>query len=79
VENGRDALLLTRDNIYLDSKEFNGRTPLSSAAENGREAVAELLLAEDDIDLDSKEFKGLTLLSLAALNGHEATVKLLSR
>ena len=37
-------LLLEREGVDADSKDSNGRTPLSWAAENGREAVVKLLL-----------------------------------
>ncbi len=53
AEEGCEAvmrLLLARDSIDPDSKDNNGRTPLSWAAlswaaEEGREAVVKLLLA----------------------------------
>ena len=64
-------------NIGADSKDSYGRTPLSWAAQNGREAVVKLLLATDKVDADSKDNYDQTPLWLAARNGHEAVVKLL--
>jgi len=55
-----------------------GRTPLSWAAERGRDAVIRLLLATDQVDPDSKAtFAGRTPLSWAAGEGCEGVVKFL--
>ncbi|KAH8680097.1 heterokaryon incompatibility protein-domain-containing protein, partial [Tricladium varicosporioides] len=55
-----------------------GLTPLSWAAENGKDTIVNSLLAEDGIDPDLKDSQyGQTPLSWAAQNGHEAVVKLL--
>ena len=68
---------LIKKGYQLDCKDTNGRTPLSWATENGREAMVELLL-ERGADLESKDAEyGQTPLSWAAENGHEAVVKLL--
>ena len=60
-----------------DSKSRGGDSPLSIAANNGREVVVKLLLARDDVELNTKGLYGRTPLSWAAENGHEAVVKLL--
>jgi len=62
----------------LEARDSNyGRTPLSWAAENGREAVVKLLL-DKGADLEAEDSKyGQTPLSWAAENGREAVVKLL--
>jgi ankyrin repeat protein len=60
----------------LDSKDDDGRTPLSWAAALGYEAVAKLLL-EKGAELESKDDDGQTPLLWAAARGHEAVVKLL--
>ena len=67
LKNGRDP----------DSKDTDGRTPLSWAAERGHEAVVKLLVARDDVEADSKGWRGSTPLSWAAERGHEAVAKLL--
>jgi ankyrin repeat protein len=42
--------------IDLNSKDNDGRTPLSWALRNGYEAVMKLLLAKVGIDLNSKDY-----------------------
>jgi ankyrin repeat protein len=71
-------LLLEKDGVDANTKDKNGRTPLSWAAQKGHYAVVKLLLAKDGADPDSKDTKcGLTPLSWAAANGHGCVVKLL--
>jgi ankyrin repeat protein/nucleoside phosphorylase len=60
-----------------DQRDSSGRTPLSWAAGNGREATVKLLLETGKVDVDSKDNNGLTPLSWAAGNGQEAIAKLL--
>jgi ankyrin repeat protein len=67
-----------RDDVEADSKDNDGRTPLSHAAESGHEAVVKLLMGRDDVEADSKDNDGRTPLSHAAESGHEAVVKLLT-
>lgn len=59
-----------------DPEDSYGRTPLSWAAESGREAVVKLLL-DKGAELETKSNTGWTPLSWAAWSGHEAVVKLL--
>ena len=54
-----------------------GRSPLSYAAEEGREAVLKILLAQDDIEVNTKDRRGRSSLSYAVQFGHEAVVKIL--
>jgi predicted dithiol-disulfide oxidoreductase (DUF899 family) len=60
----------------MDSKDSNGRTPLSWAAGNGHEVVVKLLV-EKSVDVDSKAGYDRTPLLWAERNGHKAVVKLL--
>jgi hypothetical protein len=62
-------------NITADSKDKDGRTPLSLAAERGHEAVVRLLVDQYDVEPDSKDEGGQTPLSLAAMYGHDIVVK----
>ena len=55
------ALLLQRSDVNVNSKDEDGRTPLSFAAERGFEKVlARLLLAHGDVELESKDKFGRT-------------------
>ena len=67
---------LLKNSHDLDSKDSDGRTPLSWAAEKGHEAVVKLLL-EKGAELETKDKYGRTPLSWAAQNGREDVVKLL--
>jgi len=51
---GREAL------ISADSRDSNGRTLLSWAAEGGHEAVVRLLVERDDVEADAKDEDGRT-------------------
>ncbi|CZR63705.1 uncharacterized protein PAC_13602 [Phialocephala subalpina] len=71
------ANILIRRGQTPDTKDSNSRTPLSWAAENGREAVVKLLLDKGaELETKSSPWRQ-TPLSLAAQNGHEAIVQLL--
>ena len=50
-------LLLDTRKIDVDSKDSNGRTPLSWVAANGHEAIVKLLLETEKVDVDSKDSK----------------------
>ena len=76
-DEGVVKLLLGLENVEVNYKDKNGRTPLSWAAWQGHEAVVKLLVARDDVKADSKDKYGTTPLSRAASRGHEALVKLL--
>ena len=62
---------------YIDARDGIGRTPLSCAAQEGREGVVKLLLGTGKVDADTKCNAGRTPLSRAAQTGQEAVVKLL--
>ena len=46
-------LLVERNDVDADSKDENGRTPLSWAGAGGHEAVVKLLAERDDVKADS--------------------------
>jgi ankyrin repeat protein len=46
-------LLLDTGKVDVDSRDFQDKTPLSWAAENGHEAVVKLLLDTGMVDVDS--------------------------
>jgi ankyrin repeat protein len=74
---GVESIVLDTSKVDADSKDTDGRTPLSWAAESGQEAIVKLLLDISEVDADSKGAYGRTPLSWAAESGHEAIVKLL--
>jgi hypothetical protein len=68
-------LLLATGKVEVESKDEDGRTPLSYAAEGGHKAVVEQLLATGKAEVESKDAYGVTPLSYAAMSGHEAVVE----
>ena len=71
------TLLLSKDDVDLNLKDWNGRTSLWLSTVNGHEAIVKLLLETGKVDVDSKDEYGSTPLLEAAGRGHEAIVKLL--
>jgi ankyrin repeat protein len=63
--------------ISADSKDENGQTPLSYAAEGGHKTVVKLLVKRDDVEANSRDERGLTPLFYAGGDGYEAVVKIL--
>lgn len=59
-------LLLAEQNIDVNCKNEDGRTPLALATENGHETVMALLLADERVDPDCRDTGGRTPLLLAA-------------
>jgi hypothetical protein len=72
-----DGLLLKTGKVEVDSKDKDGRTPLSWAAVKGHKAVVKPLLETDKVEVDIKDYGNRTPLFWAAYGGHEAVVKLL--
>ncbi|KAM6527505.1 hypothetical protein FSOLCH5_003571 [Fusarium solani] len=70
------AIVRRADSIDFDTKDGDGRTPLSYAAEDGHEAVVRLLLKRG-AHTEAPDEKGRTPLLWAAANGQEAVVRLL--
>jgi ankyrin repeat protein len=60
----------------FDMKDKNGRTPLSWAAENGHQNIAQLLV-DEGVNIDTKDQFGRTPLSDATIFGHKNVVQLL--
>ena len=70
-------LLLSQDDVAVNSPNRDYQTPLSLAAQNGHEAVVKLLLSRDDVAVNCWDQYARPPLLLAIQNGHEAIVKLL--
>ena len=70
--------LIGRTYFNPGSSSGSGLTPLSGAAENGREGVVKPLLGREGVDFDARDTEfGRTPLSWAAGNGHKTVVQLL--
>ena len=82
-------LFLTRDGVLADSRDNDGRTPLSWAAEAGHLTIIRLLLSRDDVTADSQDSRGRTPLWFITHRGYtgkgaerggiEAVVRLLEQ
>lgn len=70
-------ILLNQVNIRTDSKDHDGRTPLSYAAECGSLKIVEALLQRPEINPDSIDNVGRTPLSYAAGSSSEEVVRCL--
>ncbi|KAJ5291436.1 hypothetical protein N7478_000687 [Penicillium angulare] len=64
---------LERDAV-IDSRDSEGRTPLSWAAQNGHQIIVEQLVEKGAV-IDSRDSEGRTPLSWAAQNGHQIIVE----
>jgi ankyrin repeat protein len=62
-------LLLDSGAYTIDSKDEDGRTPLSWAAVYGCSKTVRMLLQQDDVDVNCKDNQGRTPLSWAASDG----------
>ena len=70
-------LLLSRDDVAVNSPDLWDQTPLWWASKLGHEEVVKLLLSRGDMAVNSHDKRGLTPLLWAAENGYEGVVKLL--
>lgn len=61
----------------MDSRNGNGRTPFSYAAEIGHIEVVQLLINWDGVDVGSEDDGGRTSLSWAVVEEYEIAVQLL--
>ncbi|KAH2625825.1 hypothetical protein KXW54_006539, partial [Aspergillus fumigatus] len=71
------SVLIRRQDVNVDARDFQNKTPLLLAARYGRQAVVKLLLGTGKVEVDSRDDENLTPLSWGAMKGHEAVVKLL--
>jgi len=73
--------LLNNDPALVNDQDWEEKTPLHVAAENGHLAVTQLLLhhvlLHRDADIDAEDWNQETPLHLAALNGHADVTRLL--
>ncbi|KAF2179636.1 ankyrin [Zopfia rhizophila CBS 207.26] len=70
--------LLLEAGAYVNSKDFEDRTPLMQVAEQGYKEGVELLLGAGGVNLNARDVDEQTALSLAVLGGHGETAELLS-
>jgi ankyrin repeat protein len=70
-------LLLETGKAEVDSKDVNGQTPLSKAAQGGHEAVVKLLLETGEAEVDSKDVNGETPLTWAKQRWNKAIAMML--
>ncbi|KAL6889127.1 ankyrin repeat-containing domain protein [Trichoderma evansii] len=66
-----------KEPALLDTCDSDGRSPLSYAAENGHDDIAQFLLAKGAAEAKSGRTYGRTPLHWAALKGHPGIVRLL--
>ncbi|KKP00475.1 hypothetical protein THAR02_07420 [Trichoderma harzianum] len=69
-------LFAENESTLLDARDSDGRTPLSYAAKNGHDEIAQFLLAKG-ADAESGGNDGQTPLHRAALSGNSGVVRLL--
>ena len=76
--------LLEHQNVNVTSRDINGQTPLSLAAENGHDGIFKVLLyrsnavyVDGHVNVNSMDWCGHTPLAWAAGKGHEAVVRAL--
>lgn len=58
-------MLLEREDVNVNMKDFHGRTPLMFAVEHGYLDMAELLLTRNDLDVNAMDSEGRTAFSMA--------------
>jgi len=71
------GILFRRKYVHPERPDSHGRTPLSWAAEGGRERVVKLLLQRKDVNPDGPDSDGRTPLWWATRKEREGVVKLL--
>jgi ankyrin repeat protein len=69
--------LLGTERVDINSKDMDGRTPLSWAAGESKSKIVQLLVKTDGIQPDLPDINGRTPLSWAAQHGDPPTVKVL--
>ena len=71
-------MLVSRDDVKVNTKDEAGRSPLYYTVEEGHEPVVKLLVTWDDVEVDSKDNQARSpLFNATAGKGHEVVVKIL--
>jgi len=71
------AALIGTGRCDLNGGDYSGRSPLSWAAEKGREEVMKMLLGQEEVSPDMPDNHGQTPLYYAAQSGHGGAVEIL--
>ncbi|KAK5991388.1 putative ankyrin repeat protein [Cladobotryum mycophilum] len=70
-------VLLSRHDVYAQSRSLDGRTMLSHAASQGSDDIIKLLLKRSEVDANTCDWNGRSPLHWAVKKGHTTTIKLL--
>ena len=62
-------ILVARDDVGVNTKDQDGRSPLSYVDECGSEAAVKMLVSRDDVEVNTKDETGRSPLSYVAEMG----------